>query len=68
MGELIRNIIDVFRLAGPFNTILFLAGLSLIIYCSVCCIKDDFGLKSKESEKESPSTFIFEIENHSSRS
>lgn len=68
MGELIRNIFDVFRLSGPFSTVLFLAGLFLIVFCSVWCIKDDFGLKSKESEKESPGTFIFEIEDHSKKS
>lgn len=65
MGDLIRSIFEVFRLAGPFNTILLLFGIFLVVYCSVYSIKDDFKLKSKESDKESPTTFIFEIEDHS---
>lgn len=65
MGDLIRSIFEVFRLAGPFNTILLLFGIFLIVYCSVYSIKDDFKLKSKESDKKSPDTFIFEIEDHS---
>lgn len=65
MGDLVHSIFEVFRLAGPFNAILFLLGLFLIIFCSVYSIKDDFKLKNKESEEKSPDTFIFEIEDHS---
>ncbi|MGM9753835.1 MAG: hypothetical protein ACI3ZK_07300 [Candidatus Cryptobacteroides sp.] len=68
MGELIRNIFDVIRLAGPFNTFLFLVGLFLIIYCAVYCIKDDFGLTDKESKEDSPTTYVFEIEDLSKKS
>ncbi len=62
MGELIRNIFDVIRLAGPLNTFLFLAGIFLIIYCAVYYIKDDLDLTGNKSKEDSPTTFIFEIE------
>lgn len=68
MGELIRNIFDVICLAGPFNTFLFIMGLLLIIYCAIYCIKDDFGLTDKRTREDSPTTFIFEIEDLTKKS
>lgn len=62
MREFLHTLIELIRITGPMNFFLFLIALVVLLYVMIGIYK-----KGTEEEKpsETPTTFIFEIEDHS---